>query len=105
MRTVYMEVIDNVISNMRQTFLDDGTDEQVLQDLKAVSVVMGRFASPDRLPPDSPNCPAFRQPLPPSLVAGLGCAISGVDVEARAGKHLGALAQPAGQTGRKRSSG
>jgi len=50
-RNVYMEVIDNVISNMRQTFLDDGTDEQVLQDLKTV-----------RSPPCPRLAPCPRQP-------------------------------------------
>lgn len=36
-RKVYMTVVEDVISSVREAFLDEGVDEQVLQELKQVS--------------------------------------------------------------------
>ena len=35
-KKIYMTVIDEVITNVRETFLDEGYDEQLLQELKHV---------------------------------------------------------------------
>lgn len=35
-RKVYESVVEDVISNVREAFLDEGVDEQVLQELKQV---------------------------------------------------------------------
>ena len=37
-RKVYYSVVEDVISNVREAFLDEGVDEQVLQELKQVGV-------------------------------------------------------------------
>jgi len=34
---VYMSVVEDVISNVREAFLDEGIDEQVLHELKQVN--------------------------------------------------------------------
>jgi hypothetical protein len=36
-KKVYLTVIDEVLSNVREAFLDEGYDEQLLQELKHVS--------------------------------------------------------------------
>lgn len=33
---LYKSVIDDVVNNVREAFIDEGVDEQVLQDLKQV---------------------------------------------------------------------
>ena len=38
-RKVYNTVVEDVIANVREAFLDEGVDEQVLQELKHVSTV------------------------------------------------------------------
>lgn len=35
-RKLYFSVVEDVISNVREAFLDEGVDEQVLQELKQV---------------------------------------------------------------------
>ena len=34
-------MVDDVISNVREAFLDEGVDEQVLQELKQVGFILG----------------------------------------------------------------
>ena len=36
--SLYKTVVDDVIINVKEAFLDEGVDEQVLQELKQVSV-------------------------------------------------------------------
>ena len=38
-----MSVVEDVISNVREAFLDEGVDEQVLQELKQVFTALNLF--------------------------------------------------------------
>lgn len=61
---LYNAVIDDVITNVRDGFLDEGVDEQVLQEIKQVWTTKLMASKAVELALDPP------EPQPPPIVAG-----------------------------------